>query len=477
VTSGTFQVYVGASSRDLRLTNSFTVTSVPSSDLANAALHQAVTASSTLNTDGSAAAAVDGNPASAWNSLPGNRQWLAVDLGMIKDLSRVRLQWGIHFAVRYALEISPDAKHWQTIFKTKQGAGGVEDLLVSGRARYVRMQATRSSSPGAGYALNEFEVYSQPQKPFGGSVPILPGRIEAENFDTGGENVAYHKSTVGNRGGVYRTNDDVGIEPATDTGGGYSVILINPGDWLEYTVNVPDPSAIYRVSVRVASPFVGWKLRIRLDGKILGTVTIPNTGGWHSGGWQNWQTIALPNVPIAGGIGSRALRLEVLEGGFNLNWIELDRVQVCSTKNLALNQPATASSVTASNVAAKAFDGDPRSLWSSQTGNPQWLSVDLGSVQDIARVRLDWESGDWKDSGYGHAAYSRSFSLQFSTDGQTWTNAYATTNSIGGVNDLAVSGRARYVRMNSTQAVNAKGVALYEFEIYAPTSSEGNQSK
>jgi beta-glucosidase len=472
VTPGTFQVFVGASSRDLRLTNAFTVTSVPSSDLANAALHQAVTASSTLNADCPAAAAVDGNPASAWNSLPGKRQWFAVDLGMMKDLSRVRLQWGTNFAIRYALEISPDAKHWQTIFQTKHGAGGVEDLLVSGRARYVRMQATRSSSPAAGYALNEFEVYSPPQKPFGGSVPVLPARIEAENFDTGGENVAYHKSTVGNPGGVYRTNDDVGIEPATDTDGGYLVAWINTGDWLEYTVNVPDPSAIYRVSVRVASPDGEGKLRVRLDGAVLGTVTVPKTGGW-----QNWQTIALPNVPIVGGIGSRALRLEVLEGGFNLNWIQLDRVQVCSTNNIALNQPATASSVTASNTAAKAFDGDPRSLWSSQPGNPQWLSVDLGSAQDIARVRLDWESGDWKDSGYGHAAYSRSYSLQFSTDGNTWTNAYDTTNGMGGINDLAVSGRARFVRMNSTRPVNAKGVALYEFEIYGPAASDRSESK
>jgi beta-glucosidase len=473
VTPGTFQVMVGASSRDLRLTGSFTVESVPSSDLANAALHQAVTASSTLNAECPAAAAVDGNPASAWNSLPGNPQWFAVDLGVIKNLSRVRLQWGTNFAVRYALEISTDAKHWQTIFKTKHGAGGVEDLLVSNPARYVRMQATRSSWPGAGYSLNEFEVYSQPQKPFGGSVPILPGRIEAENFDTGGENVAYHKSTAGNPGGVYRTNDDVGIEPATDTGGGYIVAWINTGDWLEYTVNVPDPSAIYRVSVRVASPNGGGKLRGRLDGTVLGTVTVPKTGGW-----QNWQTVALPNVPIAGGIGSRALRLEVLEGGFNLNWIQLDRVQVCGTNNIALNQPAFASSVESTNVAAAAaFDGDPRSHWASQREAAQWLSVDLGSVQNIARIRLDWQSGDWKDSGYGHAAYSRSYSVQFSTDGNTWTNAYATTNGIGGVNDLAVSGRARYVRMNSTQPVNTNGVSLYEFEIYAPVSSDPTQSK
>jgi hypothetical protein len=103
--------------------------------------------------------------------------------------------------------------------------------------------------------------------------------------------------------------------------------------------------------------------------------------------------------------------------------------------------------------------------------------VDLGSVQDIARIRLDWESGDWKDSGYGHAAYSRCYNLQFSTDGSTWTKVYDTTNGLGGINDLAVSGRARYVRMNSTRPVNARGVALYEFEIYGPAASDRIESK
>ncbi len=458
VTPGTFQVLVGSSSRDLRLTGSFTVASVPSSDLANAALHRVVTASSGSD---SASAAVDGDPATGWNSTAGDPQWFMVDLGLQKNLSRLRLQWNTNYASAYTIQLSPDSSTWTTITSRPNGQGGLEDLLVSGHGRYVRLMVTQPGVPGAGFGLQEFEVYAQPQAPFGGTVPVLPGRIEAENYDTGGEGVAYYKTTVGNPGGVYRTNEDVGLEPATDTGGGYIVAWINPGEWLEYTVNLPDPSAIYRVSVRVASKGGGGQLRVRLDGAVLGTVTIPDTGGW-----QNWQTIALPNVPVAGGIGSRALRLEVLSGGFNLNWIQLDRVQLCRTGNIALHQPASASSVHSTNQPANAFDGDPRTVWTSQSSDPQWLMVDLGSVQDIARIRLDWQSGDWKDSGYGHAAYSRCYSLQFSTDAKVWTEVYSTTNGIGSMNDLALSGRARYVRMNSTERVNTNGTALYEFEVY-----------
>ncbi len=42
----------------------------------------------------------------------------------------------------------------------------------------------------------------------------VPGRIQAEDYDLGGEGVAYHDTTPGNSGGAYR-HDDVDIETAT----------------------------------------------------------------------------------------------------------------------------------------------------------------------------------------------------------------------------------------------------------------------
>ncbi len=467
VTPGTFQVYVGASSRDLRLTNSFSVTSVPSSDLANAALHQIATASSGTNFGAPVVAPVyganfgamvDGNPATGWRSAVSDPQWCMVDLGLIKDLSRVRLQWNTNYASAFSIQLSTNASTWTTIFTTNGDQGGVEDILVSGQGRYVRMLGATQGLPGAGYGIQEFEVYSPQQAPYGGSVPVLPAQVEAENFDNGGEGVGYYNTTVGNAGGVYRTNVDVGIEPCTDTGGGYDVGYVQPGEWLEYTVNAPDPEAVYSVNVRVASGSGGGQLRVRLDGTLLGTVNIPNTGGW-----QTWQTITLPNVPIAGGTGSRALRVEVINGGFNFNWIQLNQVQICSTTNITLKQPAWSSS---GGSASPAFDGDCRSYWSSSASDPQWLVVDLGAIVNVARIRLDWVTQNWNNNGYGQAEFSQSFSLQFSSDGNSWTNAYSTTNGFGSLNDLAVAGNARYVRLYSTQRINGLGIGLYEFEVY-----------
>ena len=450
VTPGVFQVLVGASSRDIRLTGSLTVGAIPASDLANGALHQPVTVSSAAATNTPGSAAVDGDTLTSWTSAASDPQWIAVDLGLMKDLSRVRLCWNTNYAASYQIQISPDATNWATIYSTTTGSGGLQDILVTGQGRYVRMYGTARAGAG-GYSLSEFEVFSQPQTPYPGAAPVLPGLISAANFDNGGESVGYYNTTVGNAGGAYRTNEDIGIEPTSDTGGGYNVGWLNTGEWLEYTVNPPDPSAIYGISVRVAAPANGGQLRVRLNGAVLGEINVPNTGGY-----QTWQTVTLPNVPIQGAIGSQALRLEVLTSGFNLNWIQFNRVQVCSTNNIAVDQPSSASSLESSSYpAADALDGDITTRWASAYSDPQWIEVDLGSVQNLARVRLIWEN-----------AFALSYALQLSTDNATWTNVYSTTNGPGSINDLATLGQGRYVRMYANQRGTQYGDSLWEFEVY-----------
>ena len=62
-----------------------------------------------------------------------------------------------------------------------------------------------------------------------------PSVVEAENFDYGGEGVAYHDTTPGNTGGAYRATD-VDIEPASS--GGFDVGWVVPSEWLNYSVTV-----------------------------------------------------------------------------------------------------------------------------------------------------------------------------------------------------------------------------------------------
>src|SRR4030095_2993943 len=50
--------------------------------------------------------------------------------------------------------------------------------------------------------------------PFGGVARAIPGWIQTEDFDTGGQNVGYYDSTAGNSGGAYRSTD-VDIQPTS----------------------------------------------------------------------------------------------------------------------------------------------------------------------------------------------------------------------------------------------------------------------
>jgi lysophospholipase L1-like esterase len=108
--------------------------------------------------------------------------------------------------------------------------------------------------------------------------------------------------------------------------------------------------------------------------------------------------------------------------------------------NLALNKSTAASSVQGSNVAFNAVDGNTTSYWSSVSSDPQWISVDLGFIQIINRVRWIWT-----------LAYGKSYQVQISNDNTNWTNVYNTTNGIGGTNSVSFSpAGARYVRIYGT---------------------------
>ena len=71
-------------------------------------------------------------------------------------------------------------------------------------------------------------VISSGSTPYGGTPWPVPGVIQAENFDNGGQGVAYYDTTPGNTGGAYRSTD-VEIQATSDTGGGYNVGWLGHG--------------------------------------------------------------------------------------------------------------------------------------------------------------------------------------------------------------------------------------------------------
>jgi acyl-homoserine lactone acylase PvdQ len=126
--------------------------------------------------------------------------------------------------------------------------------------------------------------------------------------------------------------------------------------------------------------------------------------------------------------------------------------------NLAAGRPASASSVQSTSYpAGQAVDGSSTTRWSSRYADDQWLQVDLGSSQQVARVVLRWET-----------AYGKAYRIETSADGKTWTTATTVSAGNGGVDNLAFAARtARYVRMQGVTRATGYGYSLHELEVYA----------
>ena len=153
------------------------------------------------------------------------------------------------------------------------------------------------------------------QAPFDSRPSDIPGVIEAEDFDWGGKGYAFN-NTFPTAWPVYRVDaSELNLEVTIDGGGGFNIKGTEPGDWLEYTVDVMN-SGTYRIEVRVASEEGGKVFRIRFDGvDKIGAVGVPNTGGE-----QNWQTVSVDGVEL--NAGEQVMRIDIDTGGFNLDFVK-----------------------------------------------------------------------------------------------------------------------------------------------------------
>jgi hypothetical protein len=139
-------------------------------------------------------------------------------------------------------------------------------------------------------------------------------------------------------------------------------------------------------------------------------------------------------------------------------------------QNLALRQQSTASSEDGNNSAAMAVDGDRTTRWDSNHGiDPQSLVIDLGSLQQVDRIRLFWE-----------AAYATAFTLDVSADNSTWTTVVAESANTATTTEYShlltssrqASASVRYVRLTGTVRATQYGYSLYEFEVYSYSASD-----
>lgn len=128
---------------------------------------------------------------------------------------------------------------------------------------------------------------------------IPASTVEAENFDydpiNQGEGRVYHDLSTSNTGGAYRSLDAVDIEVCSE--GGYNLTSIESGEWLTYTVAVPE-TAVYGISIRYAAAQAGGTIKFSLSGDDKTTdIAIP-FGGSNSTGSSDWKNYTISNDAV-----------------------------------------------------------------------------------------------------------------------------------------------------------------------------------
>ena len=282
----------------------------------------------------------------------------------------------------------------------------------------------------------------------------IPGTIQAENYDLGGETVAYHDNETANQGGQYRTGEGIDVEVTSDTSGGYNVGWTQANEWLEYTVNVAS-AGNYTLTERVASNSATGSFRIEFNGvDKTGTITTPNTGGW-----QTYQTLT---QTVSLSAGTQIMRIYFLGNDTNLNYVTL--ATAGGGGNLALGKAIAENGHNQAYVPTNANDGNTATYWEG-AGFTSLLTVDLGSAQTVSSVKIKLNP-TWGARNQTIAVLGSTDNVNFTTTLKAST-LYNFDPASSNVVTITFTGTStRYVRLSITTNSGAIAGQVAEFEIY-----------
>ncbi len=139
-------------------------------------------------------------------------------------------------------------------------------------------------------------------------IHFIPNKIEAEMY-------------------YYQTG--ISTKICSDIGAGKSLSSINDGDWADYYVNVTQ-SGLYTVEYRVSSAADTGQIQLWISGAAISILTLPVTGSFNT-----WETVS-STVQLSAG--DQILRMQAVQGGFQLNWLQFSQGTAIEDQTVSLNK-------------------------------------------------------------------------------------------------------------------------------------------
>ena len=198
-------------------------------------------------------------------------------------------------------------------YPAPSGNANLTGNSVTGLASGMSAFLNDSSGFSATTSNNSWQN-STAEAPYGGSAAAVPGTVQAANYDTGGQGIAYNVNSSNGTDTAYRS-DAVDLETTSDTGGGADLAWTGAGQWFKYTVNVAAAGA-YTLNIRASSTSGvsdAFHLTDSSGNALTGAENIPATGGG-----QTWTTVS-DSVTLSAG--QQTITLDQDNSGWSLHYL------------------------------------------------------------------------------------------------------------------------------------------------------------
>ena len=189
-----------------------------------------------------------------------------------------------------------------------------------------------------------------PQVPYDSVAVKLPAKIEAEKYDIpgtgrGGDVDSYSDNEKANQGDA-KFREDQGVD-IVEGGTGMAIGYTASGEWLEYTVEVPEDGD-YAIKASASTGMESASFCFLADGKAIGdTITVPQTGE----DWSVYKEFDGGKAKLTKG--THVIRLVITGDNVNVDWFSLGDVEKVGLKPALKFQAKTPSTYRVYSVSGK----------------------------------------------------------------------------------------------------------------------------
>lgn len=402
------------------------------------------------------------------------------------------------------LSVREDIPVFTGVYMVQAGLGGpgyaainrvVERLQAEYPDKYVFLKASDLLATAKKY-------FEGRQKPYKGAPLPIPGRIEAEDFDLGGQGAGFYDMARSNEGGAYREEEGnyVGVGEGAS---GYHVGWTSTGDWMNYTVDVQKASA-YKMTLRYSTDAGQDKsVCVMLDDEVLSSVALKATSGNEDyADCTVW--VEMPE-------GTHNLRVQIMNGGMDLDYYDFEEasetipaiepgkgykiVAVHSGKALALKAN---NATNGTKIIQKGYTGDDTEIWKLNVAGDDCynlqnaasgLSIVLRGTSAIGQFPFDCtvDNGKWNLHYQGDGCFT--ITQRESVMGLAIQDAsmedgaelVITESSGGGNGKFRLEEVVDYASVGETMADGGNSVGNpypnpFSTEVHIPFSSDAAQS-